>query len=189
MLLAVAAVASPWSSSAAQEEPGKPLVDQLFATIEGDRVEVSYRVVDAFDEETLEKIRSGIPVTFKHRIEVLGQRPFALAPRKNLGRAVVETRVSYDALTRRYSLTRVYELRGPHKKQAPPPVEESSVTESDAEMRAWMTRLDGVEVYDPAGPLADDTLKVRVESTLGRHYVMWIFPARLSVTAQLKLER
>jgi hypothetical protein len=124
------------------------------------------------------------------RLEIVTKRAIPLMPSKVLARTVIRTRAEYDALTRRYVLARAVESRGPHKKQAPPPSEEQRFTTSADEMRAWMTQIDEIPVYDPVEPFPEDEqLKVRVESSLGRRYVLLIFPSTVTATAELQLSR
>jgi len=175
-------------SPAAALAAEKPEIRDLSATREGDRVVVSYRVVDGFSPETMERVDSGIPVSFRHRLEIVSDRALPLIPDRVRAKVVVETTAQYDALTRRYTLLRRTEVRSSKRRLAPPPVEETRVTPSVDEMRAWMTELDGIEVWDPARPLAGNELSVRVETAVGRRYLLLIFPVNISAEAELELE-
>jgi hypothetical protein len=172
------------------EVPSKPSIDGLITRLESGRAIVSFRVAHGLSDEALERIDSGIQVELRHRLEVVSKRAIPLTPAKVLARTVIHTRAEYDALTRRYALERVVEFRGPHKKQAPPPTEEQRFTTSADEMRAWMTQLDDIAVYDPVEPFSEDEqLRVRVDSSLGRRYVLLIFPSSLTASAELPLGR
>ena len=62
------------------------------------------------------------------------------------------------------------------------------VTGSIDEMQAWMTRVSDAPLGDPARPFPPDVdLHVRVEVSLGRHWVMLIIPTTESVTSELPL--
>ena len=159
------------------------------AVLTGGRVSVDFRVGGAFSEESLELVHSGIPVKFRHKIEVLGARKFLLSPRNVLARLVIETRVAYDALTGRYELSRVTTLKKPQRKHGPPPYFEGSVTEDREEMRDWMARGRDVVLYDPKSELVDDDLRVSIESSVGRKYILWVLPARDSVRVVGPVER
>ena len=63
----------------------KPAIDGLNAQLERNRVLVSFRVANGLSDEALEKIHSGIPVTFRHRVELLWRRSFPL-PSKSCSR-------------------------------------------------------------------------------------------------------
>jgi len=184
----VIAVALVLDASAATLAAAKPLIEDLSAGWSEGHPVVSFRVVGAFSEETLERIDSGIAVTFRHRIEVVSKRALPLIPDKVRAKVVVQTTAEYDVLTKRYALTRRIEVRGDKKRLNPEPAEQSRVTFSSDEMRAWMTELSGIEVFDPARPLDGNRLRVRVESAVGRRYLLLIFPTNLSATAESSLE-
>jgi len=152
------------------------------AVLEGGRVSVDFRVEKAFSDEALELVHSGIAVKFRHKIEVLGPRKFLLSPRNVLARSLIETRVSYDALTGRYELSRITTLKKKQRKGAPPPYVEGSVTEDGEEMRRWMTEGRHVVLYDPRRDLNGEGLRVSIESSVDRKYVLWVIPARKSVS-------
>ena len=56
-------------------------------------------------------------------------------------------------------------------------------------MQRWMTELEAIEVYDPAASIPDGTLKLQVESVLGRNYILLIFPSTYGASAETLLER
>jgi hypothetical protein len=175
-------------NAAAAEKDTRPTVEGLTALRSGDRAVVSYRVANGLSEEALERIDSGISVIFRHRIEIVSKRAFPLIPDKVRARVVVETTAEYDALTKRYALLRRIEVRSRQKKLSPPPDEQTQTTLSQDEMRAWMTELREVEVFDPARRLEGERLRVRVESEVGRRYLLLIFPASLTASAEQALE-
>lgn len=188
--LLVQLAAIPTVGAETPEPQRKPAIVELSTGLEEGRATVSFRVENGLSEEALERIDSGIQVAFRHRIEVVTKRGIPLMPAKVLARTVIHTRARYDALTQRYTLERVTEFKGPHKKQAPPPAEEQRFTTSADEMWAWMTELENIAAYDPVEPFADDDqLKVRVDSSLGRRYALYIFPASLTASAEQPLGR
>jgi hypothetical protein len=169
-------------------ERTKPKIVGLEATLEGDRAIVSFRVSGGLSAEAEERIHSGIPVALRHRIEVNAKRGFPLMPARTLARTIVETRVEYDSLTRRYELIRTVEHKLRRKKMGPLVEEQRRITESVDEMRAWMTELEAIPVFDPATTLEGNKLRVEVQSSLGRKYVLWVFPTTDSVSAEIRLE-
>ena len=182
-LCTVAAGLWPAAGDDAAKKKGKndPQIEIQRAVLEDGRAGVDFRVTGVFTEETLEWIHSGIPVKFRHRIELLGPRRFLLSRRNVLARSVIETRVAYDALTARYELSRVSTLKKPQRKNSPPPYVEATVTDDTEEMRRWMVEGQNVVLYDPKRELNGDDLRISIESSLGRDYVLWIFPARKTV--------
>ena len=109
--------------------------------------------------------------------------------RRISARSVVETRVAYDALTARYELTRVTTLKKPQRTKGPPPYEEATVTHNAEEMQRWMVQGQHVVLYDPKQDLNGDDLRVAIESSIGRDYVLWIFPKQRTVSATAPVTR
>ena len=164
----------------------KPRIDEGPARLDGERAVVSYRVVNSLSEETMERIQSGIPVSFLHKIEIFEPRGFWL-PARETARLHIETRVEYDSLTRRYNLFRTSQVKTEKRWHPPPPVEERLETQSDEEMRAWMTVFDEIQIQDPYRPVRGVNLRVRINVSVGRRYVMAIFPAALTATGEWSL--
>ena len=105
-----------------------------------------------------------------------------------IARARIETTASYDALTRQYSLLRRVRIKTAKKFSVPDLVSEHT-TDSQEQMQRWMTELEAIEVYDPAASIPDGTLKLQVESVLGRNYILLIFPSTYGASAETLLER
>jgi hypothetical protein len=106
-----------------------------------------------------------------------------------MARSVIETRVAYDALTARYQLSRVTTLKKPQRKNGPPPYVEASVTDDPEEMRRWMVEGQRVVLYDPKRELNGDELRVSIESSIGRDYVLWVIPTRRTVSSVAPVTR
>ena len=172
-----------------KKKDASPWIEVQHAQLEDGRVSVDFSVEGVFTEETLEWIHSGIAVKFRHRIEVIGPRRFLLSRRNVLVRSLVETRVAYDALTARYELSRVTTLKKPQRKNSPPPYEEASVTDDVEQMYRWMVEGQHVVLYDPKSELDGDDLRVAIESSIGRNYVLWIFPSSRTVNAVSPVSR
>ncbi len=175
--------------AAGQHGDGNPSIAELSARLDDNHALISFRLSGAIDEEREELIHSGIPVVFRHKLEVRSKRTFTGIPMppRLLARTVVETRVEYDSLTRRYDLMRRIEHRTRNKKDRPPTEEQRLITESLEEMRAWMSELREVSIYDPGRPLTGEKLRVNVEVSLGRRYILMIFPATISMSAEIPL--
>jgi hypothetical protein len=169
-------------------ERAKPKIVGLAATLEDDRAVVSYRVSGGLSDEAEERIHSGISVALRHRIDVQAKRGIPLMPARTMARTIVETRVEYDSLTRRYDLVRKIEHKLKRKKMGPLGEEQRRITDSVDEMRAWMTELEEIPVFDPAVTLEGNRLRVRVQASLGRKYILWVFPTTHSVSAEVRLE-
>ena len=183
MLLTVAAPVA-----ADEPEKVKPRIEELSARVEHDRAEVSYRLTGVLTPEVEERIQSGIAISFKHRVDIKVKRGFPLMVDRLLARTVVDTRVQYDTLTQRYVLLRSIEQRMRKKSQRPPTDEQRRVTDSVDEMRAWITSVDDVPVFDPSNDLEVERLWVRAEVNLGRSYFLWVFPTSDTISEEIALE-
>jgi hypothetical protein len=171
----------------AADQSRKPRIDPLDARRLDERVSISFHVANGLAADTLDRIRSGLPVAQRHTVEVLGRRSVPLWPAKVHTRMRIDTSAVYDSLTRRYDLTRTIRL-GPKKKKQATLAEEHHSTDSIDEVRSWMTEFDVLPELELPEAALDARLRVRVESTLGRRFVLYMFPARLSVSAERKLE-
>jgi hypothetical protein len=172
-----------------QRGEGQPAIAELSARLEDDRALISFRLTGAMDDEREELIHSGIPVVFRHRLEVRSRRTFTGIPMppRLLARTIVETRVEYDSLTRRYDLMRRIQHMTRNKKDRPPTEEQRLITESLEEMRVWMSELSEISIFDPSRALRGEKLRVNVEVSLGRRYILMIFPATISMSAEIPL--
>ena len=148
---------------------------------------ISFRVSKALSEDFFDRVHSGITLTFRHKVELLGRRIAPLLPRKTLGRTLVFTSVSYDSLTRQYELERrTIGKIWPKGHTLPDRVEHGNTTSTE-DMQNWMTVLR--EVPLPGDPSAKGVrLRVRVRSELGRRFVFLFFPATRSATQEQTLE-
>lgn len=174
------------ATTEAAKRNDEPRIDPLDVRRIGDRIDVRFHVANGLPADTVERIRSGIPVAHRHRVEVLGRRAVPLWPAKVHARLRIDTSAVYDSLTRRFDLQRSIRV-GLRKKNATV-VEERDSTDSIEEVRAWMTEFDTLPPLELPEAARGSRLKVRVESTLGRRFVLYMFPARLTVSAERKLE-
>jgi hypothetical protein len=184
VLLALALALAP--STGAVASGAEPRITGLRVRPEAAHLLVSFEVEGALDAETMERVHSGLPLAYRHTVEVVGRRAIPLWPAKVLARARIDVRVQYDSLTRQYHLTRDLELR--RRKAAPPAESETHGTESIEAMRSWMTRVEDLPLLDLPFDAGDERLRLRVETSLGRRYVLYLFPGRVTVSAEQELE-
>lgn len=164
--LVLVLVASLAPAALALDAPGV-VVDELRLT--DGATEVRYHLTGAFDEETIERLHSGLEISFRHRVELLAPRRwvlFRMLGRRVAAEASLETRVSYDAVTESYALLR--ERAGEPERRA---------TDSFDEVRAFMTRPEPIELRHDLGAAARDRLLVNIEVVVGRRYLAWLIPA------------
>jgi hypothetical protein len=173
------------SAVGAAEPEARPRIDPLEVQRLGDSVQVAFRLTFGLAEEEIERLHSGLAVTHRHVVEVLGRRPVPLWPAREQGRLRVETTAVFDSLTGRYELTRTLQVG--LRKNAVETVENRSSTSLD-DVRAWMTVFEDLPPLDLEPTARDIRLRVRVESTLWRHFFLYLFPAKLTVSAERALE-
>jgi len=96
----------------------------------GDQVLVSFEVVDGYNNDIKDAIKSGLRTTFSYQVELRTVARLWLD--RVIATVVVSTSDRYDNLTRRHSLVRTVDGR----------VEGSVVTEDEEVVRRWLTSLD-----------------------------------------------
>jgi hypothetical protein len=116
------------------------------------RVVVSFELNDAYDEAVRDAIASGLRTSFTYTLEL---RTPAWIDR-TVGTTIVTTTDQYDNLTRRHTLTRTVDGR----------VDEVLVTEDDAVVKTWLTKLSRVPVADVSrlDPARDYYVRVTTRS-------------------------
>jgi len=162
LVLALAAPAAP-----APAADGKVSLAGLEVDATAHDLYVSFTVDGAFTPEVREAIDSGLPVTFRHDVEVVRRRTLWFD--RTLVRKAVTTTVTYDTLTHQYSLARSINDE----------VTETKVAINEADMMRWMTRLERIRVADPAGLEVEpgDTVYVRAKSLLQRRFILFFIPS------------
>ena len=185
-LAAGMAVALTISTVHADPESNRPAIDAVQVDHDEAGIRVSYRVVGAFNDEVLEKVKSGMRLSFEHRAVLLGQRVGGVFPRATLAKTVVVTTVSFDTLTQRYELERKVIGKGWPKTEVPPDHVEQSSTSSREEMETWMTSIGEIPLPSPADPTG--TFKVKLKTDLGLRFLLMILPWPKTVTAESWLE-
>jgi hypothetical protein len=151
---------------------------------------VSYRVENALSDEDLEKLESGIVVSFRHRIELYGKRSVPIWFGKSLAWTVVDVSAVYDGLTRQYHLSRVYKLRrrGKEPEGAAMIADEVFDTDSLSVVRVWLTEIDGVPLLPVDSGIPLDRRRIEVTTSMGRKFVWMMFPVTISASAETTLE-
>lgn len=149
-------------------------------------VEIAYRLEGTIPDDVVERLRAGISVTFRHRVDLVVRGAVLIAPNRLADRREIETTATYDSLTKQYTLERVVRSGDPDR-VGPPAIERRTTDDVEA-VRAWMTEVSGVTL-SLAGLSAPEIRRgrVRVSSVLGRRYVLWVFPASISAGAEAEL--
>ncbi len=166
----------------------RPRIEDLEAQRSADRLEVSFRLVDALPDERIESIHSGNPVTFRHVVELVNRRSPRLWPARVVARTRIETSVRYDSLIGQYELVRRTERPIPKGSTAEKIVEETLSTDALEEVRGWLTELDHVPVMGSGSSAIGRRTRLRVRTLLGRHFWLYLVPTRQMVSAERQVE-
>jgi len=135
------------------------------------QVFVSFELNDAYDEAVRDAIASGLRTSFTYTLEL---RTPAWIDR-TIGTTIVTTTDQYDNLTRRHTLTRTVDGR----------VDEVLVTEDNAAVKTWLTKLSRVPVADVAQLDAARDYYVRV-TTKSRPLGGSLLGLTKTITGQVK---
>ena len=124
---------------------------------------VSFEFADAYDAAIREAIGSGLTTTFSYDIRLRRAKPLWFDTTVDSTTMSVEVR--YDNLTRRFQMSRLVKGR----------VEESRVTEVEAEVRLWMTRFEYVPLFSttPLEPNSEYYLRVEARTRPRRNWLFW----------------
>jgi hypothetical protein len=135
------------------------------------QVVVSFELNDAYDESVRDAIASGLRTSFTYTLEL---RTPAWIDR-TIGTTIVTTTDQYDNLTRRHTLTRTVDGR----------VDEVLVTEDNAAVKTWLTKLSRVPVADVAqlDPARDYYVRV---TTMSRPLGGSLLGLTKTITGQVK---
>lgn len=125
---------------------------------------ISFLLDGAFTDEIREQIDSGLPVTFRHYVEIIQKRTAWFD--RTLVRKVISSTVAYDTLTRQYRLTRSVDGE----------VMDTSVTERREEMERFMAGVERQRLCDPEVLPGDTHLSLRVKSRMRRRFVLFFLP-------------
>jgi len=187
LALVAVGLALPLSAYSADVEHKKPAIQVTFAERNELQVDLAFVVEEGMSDDALERLRSGLDVKQRHSIDLVTRRS-AVWPAKIQARMRIETLARYDSLTARYELTRKVR-RSVRKRKYETAVDERKSTESIGEVIEWMTRFDDLPSLQLAAEVGDPALKLRIDSTLGARFLWYVFPARLMVSTEHRLER
>lgn len=143
---------------------GAAEVKDLVPIVRGERIFVSFRVEDAFAEEIEHAIATGLEVSFRYNVELKRVRGIWF-DRRVAARRIITT-VTYDNLTKRYSLTR--EIDGE--------IDATDVV-SDAEaMRQFMTHFDSLGLFDVSLMEPNEEHYLRVNGVIRDRNLLLLIP-------------
>ena len=128
-----------------------------------DRVLVSFRLTDAFNEDVRTAIHSGLTITFTYDVEL--KRGAALWVDRTMASSTVSANVRFDNLTRRYHVTRRWDGR----------MDRVEVLEREEDVRDWLTSFDKLSLFSNATlePNAEYYLRVRARTSPRNATFVW----------------
>ena len=155
LLLAVAALTAPLAAAE---------VVHVSSLARDGKVWVSFELQDGFSPEVRDVIHSGLPTTFTYDVELRRNMPFW--PDRTLASATIAVSVTYDNLTRRHQLSRVFDGR----------LEGNLVTEDEADVRRWLTVFERLPLFATAALEANTEYYVQVRARTEPHDAWFFWP-------------
>lgn len=136
----------------------------LTSLVRGAHIHVSFRVEDAVNDEIERAIETGLEVTFRYNVELKRVRGIWLDPL--IAKRRVSTMVSYDNLTKRYSLTR--EIDGE--------IDQTAVVADAEAMRRFMTSVEALPVFEVSLIEPNEEYYLRVKGVMRDRNLLLFIP-------------
>ena len=138
----------------------------LDVQVEGRRVLLDFQLVDGFDRDLLERVRSGLPTSFTYEFELLRDRKRWFD--RPLDRGTLQVVAMFDATAQEYLVN--YKLNGK--------LVESRMVRSLEDLRSAMTGFDGLPAFTLEPLPRRWRLLVKVRALLGPSTLLSIIPTR-----------
>ncbi len=145
------------------ESPAAEIVD-LVPVIRDEGISVSFRVEDAFSEDIVRAIDTGLEVSFRYNVELKRARSGWLDERAAARQ--IRTAVTYDNLTRRYSLTR--EIDGE--------IDSTEIVANADGMRRFMTEFESLLLFDVSLMRPNEEYYLRVNGVMEDRNLLLLIP-------------
>ena len=153
---------------AAGEPGGKPRLTEPQVALDGPRIAVGFTLVDGFDEELLERIRTGLPSGYVFDIRLLRDRKRWFDVQIDSSR--LEVVAAYDAVTREYLVNTRQDGE----------LIESRVVRDDQELERALTRFDAVPVFTLEGGGGRRRLLIRMRAEIDSANFLFFIPRRVA---------
>jgi len=154
-------------ASAAFAAEGEPRIDRLGATAANGQVSVHFSLTNAFREETLQSLQSGVPTSLTYVVEIFRDRPHWFD--EGIARARIEVIATFNSVTREYLLNYRRDRR----------LIRSEVFSDLASLERRMTTIDEPSLFD-IGHRLPYKLKVRAKADLMRGWLLYFIPWDMS---------
>ena len=148
--------------------PGKPTLDEPRVALDGRRLELTFALLDGFDDELLERIRTGLPSGYVFDIRLLRDRKRWFDVQIDSSR--LEVVASYDAVTREYLV---------NTKQDGALIE-SRVVRDEQELERALTRFEGVPLFTLEGGGDRRRLLIRMRAEIDSANLLFFIPRRVA---------
>jgi len=148
--------------------PGKPRLAEPRVSLDGQRIQVSFALVNGFDDELLERIRTGLPSGYVFDIRLLRDRKrwFDL----QIDSSRLEVVASYDAVTREYLVNTKQDGR----------LVESRAVRDERELERALTRFEAVPVFTLERGGGDRRLLLRMRAEIDSANLLFFIPRRVA---------
>ena len=135
-------------------------------SLEGNQLAVTFRLENAFDEEVIRRIESGLPTGFDFKLKLV--RTHARWFDNTLEETVLQVVAMYNAVNREYLVN--FKQNGK--------LTGSRMVRDQEELEAAMTRFEEVVVFNLDEQPADDRLVVRIRAILGSRNILAFIPTK-----------
>jgi hypothetical protein len=163
------AVALAWLGLLFAAEPtGKPRLSEPQVGVDGQRVEVSFELIDGFDAELLERIRTGLPSGFLYDFRLLRDRKRWFDVEIDSSRLQVVA--MYNAVTREYLVNTKQDGR----------LIASHVVREVEELERALTRFDSIPVFTVDDGGGSRRLLIRMRAELASTTFLAFIPRRVA---------
>ena len=149
---------------------GKPRLDEPQVGLDGQRVQVSFALVDGFDEELLERIRTGLPSGYVFDLRLLRDRKRWFDVQIDSSR--LEVVASYDAVTREYLVNTKQDGK----------LIESKVVRDESELERALTRFEAVPVFTLESGGDRRRLILRMRAEIDSVNFLFFIPRRVATS-------
>ncbi len=146
----------------------KPRIADLRVTLQGNRLEVGFELVDGFGEDLVERIRTGLPSGYDFQFRLV--RDYKRWFDNDIEGCDFQVVAMYNAVTREYLLN--YKLDGK--------LIQSRVVRDLEELRRAMTRFDAIPIFTLGDIGGKRRLLVKARAKLGSRTIFYFIPTTVT---------
>jgi hypothetical protein len=146
---------------------GEPRIEDLSVARQNGRILVSFTLLDALDQEMLDRVQSGLPTELSFTLRL--EHPRVWWFDNVFERATLQVVAMYNAVTREYLVN--YKLDGRL-------IESRIVTDFD-ELEQAMTRIHSLPAFEITEEMPQGRAQLTVRAQLGSKPILFLFPNRI----------